>query len=161
MPWFLRISQSNWLRPEPTAPAPADALKDLRTVDNKLSVWLIHEDGANLRLVITALAANRDTVANLDYALMPIDTMERLGLTKVDVEGDTKVQTANRWHRDLVQLRARDLAVLVEAFIWKKVRIPENEVRTMLSEAITQDLLDPATLSDNIQQHLRKRGLLS
>ena len=57
-----------WLRPDWLAgdEVQADALVDLSTKDNELSVWLIENDKSNLEHVVTALAANCNTISNLD-----------------------------------------------------------------------------------------------
>jgi hypothetical protein len=47
----------------------ADSLVDFSTKKNELSVWHIDKDESNLKRIISALAANRDTLSNFDYAL--------------------------------------------------------------------------------------------
>lgn len=59
--------------------AQADALSSLRTKDNRLSVWRIDDDRGNLRRVVAALAAGRDFLDKLDYAVIDRQVPERDG----------------------------------------------------------------------------------
>lgn len=75
MPLVLRkIRKSKWYKTERVSwleegQLQADALADLKTTNNELSVWHIEDDKSNLEEVVAALAANCDDVSNLDYAL--------------------------------------------------------------------------------------------
>ena len=78
MPFVLRkIRKSKWWK-HPGVPwlahsdLQADALGDLQTSSNQLSVYHIEDDKSNLEQIVTALAASRDTIANLDYALLDL-----------------------------------------------------------------------------------------
>lgn len=85
----------------------ADALNDLRTSSNELSVWYIEDDESNLEHVITALAASGDTVANLDYALFDLQLITNSDIKIHQSPGITPDERVNAlWHRDLIELSA-------------------------------------------------------
>ena len=80
----------------------ADALFDLRTFSNALSVWMIEENRGNLNRIIAALAAGRETVDKLDYALIERQRLDELGIRLVQVNGVSCDDQENlRWHQDL------------------------------------------------------------
>jgi hypothetical protein len=56
----------------------SDALGDLNTSNNTLSVWYVEDDQSNLDQVITALASNRDAISNLDYVLFDISLVNSI-----------------------------------------------------------------------------------
>jgi hypothetical protein len=66
------ISKPKWAARDGMEPgaAPADAVGDLRTTDNELSVWRVETDQSNLNAVLAAFASNRDRLDKLDYALV-------------------------------------------------------------------------------------------
>jgi hypothetical protein len=72
MPFILRtIRKDRWYRIEDVpwleeGDIHADPLADLNTKANELSVWLIEDDRSNLNRVVSALAATRTHISNLD-----------------------------------------------------------------------------------------------
>ena len=69
MPYFLRaINRENWPEPEENASVhdlDADALNDLKTQDNTLSVWYA-EDDEELKAAIVAYLASMDRWVELE-----------------------------------------------------------------------------------------------
>jgi hypothetical protein len=53
------VSNAKWVPPDwmDAGEVPADALSDLKVMDNALSVWQVEADRTNLEMVITALAS--------------------------------------------------------------------------------------------------------
>lgn len=134
----------------------ADALVDLKTSNNTLSVWYVEDDRSNLQQVITALASNRDNVANLDYALFDLKLVEDIGI-KVEInEGATPYDKANRWHRDLVELSANKLIKLAEIILTKshKERVLEKKILNLIKEAVKDGEIDRTKLKENIVKKL-------
>ncbi|MBM3458574.1 MAG: hypothetical protein FJX77_08605 [Armatimonadetes bacterium] len=105
---WQHASAPSWLpQGEPTG----DCLNDLRTTENKLSVWLIENDPSNLDRVLAAFAATRDSTAPLDYRRVSLGWIQRHRLSLLPTSGDSPDQEANhRWHRDLSQLSATGVA---------------------------------------------------
>ena len=85
-----------------------DVLTDMSTDRGRLSVYRISNED-DLQRVITALAATRDNVANLDYAIFEDSELGSLGIT-ISNGGYN-----NQWaHYELGNLSARRLARLAE-----------------------------------------------
>ncbi|MGL5872037.1 MAG: hypothetical protein ACRC2R_06660 [Xenococcaceae cyanobacterium] len=130
----------------------ADALGDLKTSNNTLSVWYVEDDKSNLEQVIIALAANRDTISNLDYALFDLNLVEDIGI-KIEVnEGATPYESANRWHRDLVELSVTKLVKLAKVILTKshKERIPEKKILSLIRDTVKNGNIDKTKLPPKI-----------
>ena len=136
---------------------PADILGDLFTEDNALSLWSIEDDVANLHLVLAALAAGRDRLANLDYVLFDMDLVDSLALDMKTSEGKTLLKEANsNWHRDLLRLSASGLAGLAERIFQEGQtwRVPQKDVKDILNVRIQDGSIDKASLSANLLEKL-------
>ena len=134
----------------------ADALKDLETTDNDLSVWLIEEDLSNLDRVLAALAANRDQLANIDFALISLDVLTELGLLFQATPGVTADKEVSLLHRDLIRLTANRLASLAQA-IKRYARLERRskaQVRSLLLDSIAAGHIDPSSLKEGIASKL-------
>lgn len=121
MPLLLRkIRKSKWYKNDSVPwlkedEIQADALGDIVTSSNTLSVWLVQADKSNLEQVIVALASSCDNISNFDYALINVDLLVNVGI-KIEIkEGLTPYSRANPWHRDLVELTTNKLFKLAEA----------------------------------------------
>ena len=101
-----KIEKNRWMPEAYVAQddVPADALRDLQTGSNKLSVWLIEEDKSDLERIVVALAAMRNVLSNLDYALLDSGILDKINIKMSDSLGNSPDLTANsRWHRDLIR----------------------------------------------------------
>jgi hypothetical protein len=67
--------------------APADALSDLRTENNALSVWIIESDHASLNMALAALASNREKFDKLDYTLIDEGILRSIPIAWVSSDG--------------------------------------------------------------------------
>lgn len=137
----------------------ADALWDLKTEDNQLSVWHIEDDQSNLDLVLTAVAANCQFIANVDYVLIDQKTLTGLNIQARQTNGNSPYQTANKWHRDLLDLSARRLLELAKE-IYKnsdgRMRKGDKEVKQLLVSAVTSRHIDPTNLGQDLQRQIAK-----
>ena len=116
MPYVLRKikrirweSKCEWLQPDEVQ---ADALSDLNTQNNELSVWLIFDDQSNIRDVVAALSLSGDYIPVVDYALIALDVVVANGFEVAENMGVTPFTAANQWHRDLVRLSATKILQL-------------------------------------------------
>jgi hypothetical protein len=79
VPFVLRkIRKAKWYKHQKVAwlkagELQADAIGDLYTENNALSMWLVTDDKSNLQRVAAALAANCEYLGNLDYALLKVE----------------------------------------------------------------------------------------
>src|SRR5262245_1715293 len=116
MPLLRKITKAKWYDDEsiPVGEIQADALTDLRTDKNALSVWSVELDESSLAAVIAALASNKTAhVSKVDYVLLDDDVIARLDLRPVKSDGDSPHHEANtRWHLDLTGLTVSKIAGL-------------------------------------------------
>ena len=162
MPLILRaIRKNRWYTSDtiswlPEGEIQADPLGDLATGHNTLSVWQVKDDKSNLDQVITALAANRDTISNLDYALFDLDSLSPIGIRVEVNEGATPYERANHWHRDLVELTATKLVKLATVMLSNssRERVLEKKILSLIRDAVQTGQIDKARLSQKITSKL-------
>jgi len=152
--WY-KEPQPSWLCADDI---PSDPLGDLVTSENSLSVWYIDDERANLRDVITAMAANRDHVSNFDYVLVGLEDVLSLNLKLESTEGGSPNKEANRrWHRDVIELSSAKLGQLAKLFYQKgqRDRVQEKIVRSMILTVLGEgDKIDKSKLSSSMQDSL-------
>ena len=162
MPLLLRaIRKNRWYMSDdipwlPKGEIQADPLGDLATGNNTLSVWQVEDDNSNLKQVIAALASNRDSISNLDYAVFDIDLLADTGIKVKINQGATPYEMANFWHRDLVELTATKLVKLAETMLIHscRERIPEKTVLNWIKDAVENGQIDKTKLSAGITKKL-------
>lgn len=162
MPLLLRaIRKNRWYTSDtipwlPEGEIQADPLGDLATGHNTLSVWQVEDDKSNLEQVITALAANRDTISNLDYALFDLELLSTIGIRVEVNEGATPYEKANHWHCDLVELTATKLVKLAKVMLISssRERVLEKEILSLIKDAVQTGQIDKTKLSQKIVSKL-------
>ena len=120
----------------------ADALLDLKSVGNKLSVYKVdHEEDAER--IVVALAANRDNLAVMDYALFEEVSLITANISIVKQAGETPDDEVNTLHYNLSDLTVHRLAKLAEVVsAGQHTRIPRKEMRTKLCRALDAGVLN-------------------
>jgi hypothetical protein len=164
VPFLLRqIRKSKWYKSEEVSwlhcgDLPADALGDIRTSSNGLSVWEIADDEANLAAVIAALAAGRDAAANFDFALLKQAAVLESNIPIHTKPGDTHDKQVNQFHRELTELSTVKLMALARIIHdeAKKERFPEPKILGLISNAIAEGRFAVEVLHKNIRNRLRK-----
>jgi hypothetical protein len=139
----------------------ADALVDIKTTDNALSMWFIEDDRSNLERVIAALAANQDYPANIDYALINLSDIAGNGFKLEKTKGETADIQVNSWHHDIVELSAGRLLQLAQVFqsAAEKQRVPKPDVHQFLLRGINQKHLDPQRIKIKSEKTRKDLGL--
>ena len=158
MQLFLRqIRKSKWYRHEGVSWLPedelqADTLDDLHTTDNAMSVWFVADDRSNINDIVCALAAGRDSLANLDFALFDVEIALSLEIPTKSTFGATLDEKVNEWRRELVHLTARKLLDLAKAIssTGQICRISKKNITELVREAVKSRKVDPAKLSDGV-----------
>lgn len=157
-----RIKKTRWYGTDrlswlPTNHFQADALQDLKTEDNKLSVYVISDDRNNLKRVIAAMAANCDTLSHFDFFLVDQNILKALGIKYENVPGDLKDEIVNKWHQDLVNLSAQQIFKIGNAVKdpSNRDRIPWQNVRDYLVESIKMDWVSLDQLSASIKRKVQ------
>jgi hypothetical protein len=130
----------------------SDALGDLITSSNTLSVWLVEDDKSNLEQVIVALASSCDYISHLDYALVKADLLLNIGVKIESKEGLTPYSKANKWHRDLEEMTATKLYKLAEIiFIHSDIaRVSQKDILNLIKVAVQKEEIDKAKLKEGI-----------
>ena len=153
---FLRMTrQARWLRHPDLSwllehEIQGDALRDLQTEDNKLSVYKVQDKGDAERIVL-ALAANRDNLANLDYALFEDTMLNSIDITFAPQIGQTPDDEVNKLHYNLTNLTVERLAKLAAVVAaGQHTRIPRKEIGSRLHQAIRAGTLDGNRLKPNL-----------
>lgn len=144
---WLKHPDLDWLSQDEIQ---GDAMLDLQTEDNKLSVYRVQSDEEAERVVL-ALAANRLNLANLDYALFEDTILIPLDIALVQQAGQTPDDGVNELHYNLTNLtvdRLAKLAVLVSA--GQHTRVPRKNIRTRLHQAIRAGTLDRDKLNPDL-----------
>ena len=162
MPLLLRkIRKSKWYKNDSVLwlgenEIQADALGDVVTSSNTLSVWLVEDDKSNLEQVIIALASGCDNISHFDYALLNVDLLSNFGIKIETKEGLTPYTRANQWHRDLVELTTNKLFKLAEAIfiLSDRERVAEKTVLNWIKDAVRNGQIDKMKLSAGITKKL-------
>lgn len=166
MPYYLRaIKIAKWRRHAGVAwladnEIQADALGDLKTETNALSVWEVDDDRSNLGRVLTAVAANRDHLSDLSYVLLTKDDLRAIGAKIASSEGGTVDREVNKWHRDIVELTTQKLhqiAVVVNDKPEKPRRLP-GDVAGLLRQGIAEGRFSAAQLEEGLRKEIERRG---
>ena len=153
---FLRVvRQGRWLRfPDipwlPVGELQADALSDLKTEKNGLSVYRVEGDGDRERIII-ALAATRDNPGNLDYVLFDDANMLALGIKAEYEEGTTPDQSANKLHWELRNLTANHLSGLATILAaGEHERVQEKDIKAWLQDALRSSDLQRSAMKPKL-----------
>lgn len=163
MPYLLRTLRKNKFAKEtqpewvPDGEVQSDALRDLQTEGNELSVWQIGDDLSDLGRVLAAVAATRDFLSNIDYALLEVDAIRELGITLSETPGQVPDEFVSTLHRDLSHLTARKVAELA-AFISSSAVLKRHslsQIRNLLIDSIQTGFIDQSVLSESISDKLR------
>ncbi len=160
MPFLLRVvSKPKWMRPEWMDPAdvPADALADLKSGGNKLSVWRVEADRSNLHVVLTAIASNRERLDKLDYTLIDEGVISAIPIALIEADGISPHTSANvTLHRDLAELTVARISKLAEKMMpLERFRLPEKEVRRLLSAGLDSGELDKERMDRTLLDQLK------
>lgn len=156
MTYFLRvIRQTRWLKLKwlPDGEIQADALVDLQTTGNALSVYKV-ESEADKERVVVGLAANRDNLANLDYAIFEDSKFTSLAITVEQREGATPDMEVNKLHYELRNLTVGLLVQLAQMVsLGMHDRIPRKLLKSRLQAAVNagtvnKERLKPQLLKD-------------
>jgi hypothetical protein len=167
MGWLVRkISRAKWEpKPElePTFIA-ADAVTiDLRTSNNRLSLWECDQDQAEAELskVAVALAGSLERPDKLDIAWFEKSLLESIGVQFEKTEGDTPLTDLKCLHVDAVSLdlsRIEQLSRLLAHAIRKDEnhrRFTKTDILELLCQAVREGRLSLNDLRDE-QEKLRE-----
>lgn len=131
-----------------------DALIDIQTHSGRLSVFKVDNEVDKQR-VLVAIAATKDHIANVDYAVFGDDGLDSLGIMMRSTAGDTPDRRANELHYELENLTVRQLAGLAEIISnGTHDRVQRKRVTSWLQDAARGGSLDRTRTKPNIAQKL-------
>ncbi|MEK6322902.1 MAG: hypothetical protein AABN33_14595 [Acidobacteriota bacterium] len=163
MPFLLRkIRKARWYKHDRVpwlieGDLQADALDDLRTTGNKLSIYLIDDDDTTLERVASALVtANTEYISDFEYALIGYEVFQELDIKSEDSEGETPDGLVNSWHRDLLELTAVKIVALANAIQTRAERkvFLKRRVTRMVLDALATQQLDRARMKPALLEKL-------
>jgi len=165
MPLGLRVVRAARWYPQPwltrEMDLPSTALCDLLDEkSNSISIWLINDDRSNFERVIAALAANRNQVANLDYALFDIERLAALRISSQMEHGDTADSTVNMsFHLNLTRLTARNVFFLAREIhkFGDPVRIRRQDVQKYIEAALSRNELDRSKIDPGLLRKVTQK----
>ncbi len=137
----------------------ADALKNFKTTENKLSVYQIEniDDRTLVIRVLAAIAAGRDKPGEIDYAIFDSMILKKVGINVEQIEGDTADQEINKLHLDLTQLKAEQILFLAE-YVQKEgilERISKREITQSLTTGLEKGKLLKSKVNLKLLNKLR------
>jgi hypothetical protein len=165
MPFLLRkIRKDRWYRVGGVSylaenDTQADALDDLRTSSNQLSVWHVDDNKANLEQVIAALAANCQFISNVDYALLDYEVVRELGVRIEEAKGDSPNESANiLWHREMMELSGLQLLALARAIFEKaqRARVSEKMIPQLIANGVMAGQIKRERLREKVAGAVQK-----
>jgi hypothetical protein len=136
----------------------ADALSDLQTEENKLSVWQLNEE-IPLPRILAALAALRDQAVKLDFIVFDSAILDELDIARDHANGNTHDAGVNGRHIDLVQLNARKLSDFGARIrsARKVERYFPKQVVPLIQESVDRGFIDWGLLKPGIAEKIRAR----
>lgn len=160
--WFRKIRKSKWYKNSEVSwlgehDLQGDALTDLTTQNNALSMWIVEDNSSNLNRIISAIAATNQNLSNIDYALLDFTIVEGLGVKVGVVPGATPDMQANEvWHRDFQELTARQIMGLADAIRvnGRLERFQSPKVLKLIQSAVQSGHIEKQSLSESIQKKM-------
>jgi len=139
----------------------ADAISDLRTQGNTLSVWRV-ENLNEIDEAVLALAASSKTerIETITIVWEDEEVFLKKGITVNDtVEGDTVVTDLRPKHRDLSDLSYDSLGVISEIIMnslnsSNTKRIPRQDVKKILVNAYKNDRISEEICTESLNSEL-------
>ena len=168
MPLILRkIRKAKWYRSDAVPwlakeDLQADALVDLATKGNRLSVYVVEDDQSNLERIIAGLAANCDFISDFDYALFAQEALDEIKINAEDTNGETPDPVVNSWHRDLVELSAANIFALAKVIGTKaeRKRVLSKRVLALVARAVVSGQIERDKLRLKPDQIAKLDGIL-
>lgn len=117
-------------RPDPTVPG--DTLSELKTRENKLSVWLANTQ-EDIEDAVVALSLSRDDPGRLCFVMLDESTLSDMEIAVLDdEEGDVQGASEEilKKHRNLVELDHKRLGLLADYMIKQASNINNRKIFT-------------------------------
>ena len=133
------IREADWLRQEDV---PADALRDLRSKNNALSVWQVEMNTPEvIERIAAAMTLTAQRIDHFVYKLIDSKEIACAHIATHLVNGETPDDSINSWHCNLEQMTAQNVADLA--------RIIQNGERGMILDGRILEILATSSLQWN------------
>ncbi|MBA7607792.1 hypothetical protein ES703_14961 [subsurface metagenome] len=169
MPLILRIINKNnwrgreefpWLTKDPlqTDAIQADAMHDLRTTENTISVYEVNDDKSNLEQIISGYTAGRHKPAHFDYALFDQQLLLKSDIKIEAFAGSTPSTEANACHRHLSELSVHKLTELAKIIMGKaeRERLQKKHILRLIKQATDSVDIDRSKIDSRILREIAK-----
>ncbi len=141
-----------------------DALSDLRTTDNRLSVWKA-DNQEDINDAIVALALNRDSVCKINYFLLSEENLSKIGINIVDDKEGLAAglldPTILKKHRDLIDIDYWRLGFLAEHMLMlaeendNRMIVSKSEVKKLLIQYKEANKIQPESMNVKLREDLK------
>jgi len=156
---FRKIKKNRWYREQkPTwlkqGDVPADSVTDLKTSDNKLSVFQCSDPDSEIDRIVAALAASGSQEDPVDYALIDRKQIDDAEILMQPSLGNTPDEKANGLHHDLVELSGEKLARLAKIIFDDQVvlkRVLPKKAIEMISAGVAAGHISRDKMSDKMR----------
>jgi len=154
-----KLDKKIWLDPQIAkrlGSLQADALKNFKTRDNKLSVFL--SDDIEPERILTAIASSRDQVAEIDYAVFDDKVLQQAEIKSEKTEGETPDDVVNMHHIDLIDLTAQQIQLLA-SFIQDHGALRRHQkkaIKKFLTQAIFTGWLEYSKINTKLLSDLQR-----
>lgn len=139
-----------------------DAIGDLRTSNNRLSVWKV-ENQEDINDAIVALALNRDDVSKINYLILNEEDLIKMEIEIADDQpGKAAGLDANilQKHRDLIEIDYTRLGLLAE-YMTRLAKVKENQnviskqnVKNLLIKYKDEQKIHPELMAGKLKNNL-------
>ena len=142
-----------WLSPDDLR---ADALRDLATDNNSLSIFEIGPQ-ISVDRILAALGSNGAYIPVVDFVVFDLAILGELGISHERVNGATQDAAVNGQHLNLVQLTAKTLAefgarIRVAGTV---ERYAKKHVVRLINQSVAQGFLDPNGLKPDVRKYVQ------
>lgn len=130
----------------------------MATNNNKLSLWEVDNNRANLDRVIAALAATRNNFQHFQYSLVERKLIEGLDINLEKTIGQTPDEIVNQYHYDLIEMSGSKLISLAMMMLSNATRTEmlKNEVEKQIFIAVNEGRFNNMKL---VNEKIRKKVL--
>ncbi|MCC6445365.1 MAG: hypothetical protein IT210_18135 [Armatimonadetes bacterium] len=151
------VRESRWRMDENGNIDLLEAIRDLKTAGQGISVWHAEDDRSNLSRIIAALAASAPYLRDAEYMLFDRILLAELDLQCCKTQGATLDRTANEeWHEDIMISSEKDRLRLADV-LYRNGSIAiiiKKQIKRLVAHSVVHGWIPFSELSDTIQQQI-------
>ncbi len=150
-----KVRQNRWLKTDAqplidVGDVPADPLGDLSTSQNRLSVFQVDRDLANVERIARALALGGQRLDDVGFVLFDESLLEKASIVLDPIDGTTVDSVVNKCHADLANLTGNKLVALTRLILL------EGESDIILKKRIVE-LVREGLSSNELPEQVREK----